>query len=136
VSARLRLSQFALASAIVGAAIWLALNPDKLDPARLQSFMRHLVVWAPVGHVVLFALGTILFLPGAIFGFAGGLLFGPFWGTILNLVGAMLGATAAFLVGRYVAADRVRGWAGPRLQPVDGRTIHNTSGAHADIIQS
>ena len=55
------------------------------------------------------------------FGLAGGLLFGPLWGTILNLAGVMLGATAAFLVGRYVAADWVRSLTGPRLQRlVDG----------------
>jgi rhodanese-related sulfurtransferase len=37
------------------------------------------------------------------------------WGTIANLAGATLGATAAFLVARYVAADWVRQKAGARL---------------------
>jgi uncharacterized membrane protein YdjX (TVP38/TMEM64 family)/rhodanese-related sulfurtransferase len=64
---------------------------------------------------VLFALATILFVPGAIFGLLGGVFFGPFWGTALNLVGATLGATAAFLVARYVAADWVRRKASRRL---------------------
>ena len=85
-----------LVVAIAGAAIWFAFNSDKLDPALVEGTMRDLGPWAPVGHVVLFALGTIVFLPGAIFGLAGGLLFGPLWGTILNLAGATLGATAAF----------------------------------------
>jgi uncharacterized membrane protein YdjX (TVP38/TMEM64 family)/rhodanese-related sulfurtransferase len=48
-------------------------------------------------------------VPGAIFGLAGGALFGPLWGTIFNLVGATLGATAAFLIARYLAQDWVRG---------------------------
>ncbi|MBR2813104.1 MAG: VTT domain-containing protein [Reyranella sp.] len=65
---------------------------------------------------MLFAIATVLFLPGAVFGLAGGLLFGPLWGTILNLIGATLGATAAFLVGRYLAGDWVRRRAGPRLE--------------------
>jgi rhodanese-related sulfurtransferase/membrane protein DedA with SNARE-associated domain len=68
------------------------------------------------GCVALFALGTILFVPGAVFGLAGGILFGPVWGTVLNLTGATLGATAAFLVARYVAADWVRQKAGARLE--------------------
>jgi rhodanese-related sulfurtransferase len=42
-------------------------------------------------------------------------LLGPVWGTIANLAGATLGATAAFLVARYVAADWVRQKAGARL---------------------
>jgi uncharacterized membrane protein YdjX (TVP38/TMEM64 family) len=72
--------------------------------------------WGPAAHVVLFALGTVLFVPGALFGLAGGVLFGPVWGTILNIAGATLGATAAFLVARYVAADWVREKAGVRLE--------------------
>ena len=77
--------------------------------------MRSLGLWAPVAHVVLFALGTILFVPGVLFGLAGGALFGPVWGTVLNLAGATLGAAAAFLVARYLAADWVRRKAGGRL---------------------
>src|SRR5262249_19063962 len=115
------LSRFALLGIIAGAAVWLALNPDKLDPSRVEGAVRDLGVWAPIGHVVLFALGTIFFLPGTLFGLAGGLLFGPLWGTILNLTGAMLGATAPFFVGRFVAADWARRMAGPSWQRrIDG----------------
>jgi len=95
--------------------VWLAFNRDRLDPAVIESAIHHLGFWAPLGHIVLFALGTILFVPGAIFGLVGGALFGPLWGAVLNLAGAILGATAAFLVARYVAADWVRRKAGGRL---------------------
>jgi rhodanese-related sulfurtransferase/membrane protein DedA with SNARE-associated domain len=43
----------------------------------------------------------------------------PLWagvGTILNVTGATLGATAAFLIARYVAADWVREKAGAKLE--------------------
>jgi len=108
--------RLALAVAIAGVALWLAFNRDSLDPALIESSVRDLGPWAPVGHVVLFALATVLFLPGVVFGLAGGVLFGPVWGTILNLAGATLGATAAFLVGRYLAGDWVRRRAGARLE--------------------
>jgi len=100
---------------IAAVAVWLAFNRDRLDPAVIESAIHHLGFWAPLGHIVLFALGTILFVPGAIFGLVGGALFGPLWGAVLNLAGAILGATAAFLVARYVAADWVRRKAGGRL---------------------
>jgi uncharacterized membrane protein YdjX (TVP38/TMEM64 family)/rhodanese-related sulfurtransferase len=109
-----------LGFSILGGALWLALNRDQLDPAAIEGAMRNLALWGPVAHVVLFALGTVLFVPGALFGLAGGVLFGPLWGTILNLAGATLGATAAFLVARYVAADSVRRKGGARLE----RLIH------------
>jgi uncharacterized membrane protein YdjX (TVP38/TMEM64 family) len=100
---------------IAGAALWLFANRARLDPALLETAVRDLGPWTPLVHIALFALATLLFVPGALFGLAGGALFGPVWGTILNLVGATLGATAAFLVGRYLAGDWVRRRAGPRL---------------------
>ena len=112
---RAMLLRLALGLAIAGAAIWLALNRERVDPALIESSVRDLGLWAPLGYVALFALATVLFVPGAIFGLAGGVLFGPVWGTVLNLIGATLGATLAFLAARYLAADWVRRKAGGRL---------------------
>jgi hypothetical protein len=70
----------------------------------------------PAAHVVLFTCGTSLFVPGALFGLPGGVLFGPVWGTLLNLTGATLGATAAFLVAGYIVADWLRGRAAGRME--------------------
>jgi uncharacterized membrane protein YdjX (TVP38/TMEM64 family)/rhodanese-related sulfurtransferase len=105
-----------LSLAIVAGVLWLALHRGQLDPVIVENAIRSLGPWGPVAHVALFALGTVLFVPGALFGLAGGVLFGPVLGTILNIAGATLGATAAFLVARYVAADWVREKAGTRLE--------------------
>jgi uncharacterized membrane protein YdjX (TVP38/TMEM64 family)/rhodanese-related sulfurtransferase len=94
----------------------LALNRDRIDPAAVESAIRSLGLWGPVAHVALFALAAVLFVPGALFGLAGGILFGPILGALVNLTGATLGATAAFLIARYLAADRVRAKAGARLE--------------------
>ena len=107
--------RLALGLLIAAAAVWLAFNRDHLDPALIESAIHDFGVLAPLGHIVLFALATILFVPGTIFGLLGGVLFGPFWGTALNLASATLGATAAFLVARYIAADWVRRKASGRL---------------------
>src|SRR5215467_4600486 len=108
-------SRLALWLLIAAVAVWLALNRDHFDPMLIESAIHDLGLLAPLGHVVLFALGTILFVPGAIFGLLGGALFGPLWGAVLNLAGATLGATAAFLVARHAAAEWVRGKLGGRL---------------------
>jgi uncharacterized membrane protein YdjX (TVP38/TMEM64 family)/rhodanese-related sulfurtransferase len=109
------LPRLSLGLAIVAGALWLALNRSQVDPALIENAMRDLGAWGAAAHVVLFALGTVLFVPGVLFALAGGLLFGPVWGTILNLTGATLGATAAFLAARYLAGDWVRCKAGGRL---------------------
>ena len=64
----------------------------------------------------IYAIGTLLFLPGSVLTLAGGALFGPFWGTLYNLTGATIGATLAFLLARYLAADLVKRKTGGRLK--------------------
>jgi uncharacterized membrane protein YdjX (TVP38/TMEM64 family) len=115
-SLRAALPRLLLGFAILVGTLGLALNRDQFDPSAVEGTIRNLGLWGPAAHVALFALGTVLFVPGALFGLAGGALFGPVWGTILNLAGATLGATAAFLVARYVVADWVRRKAGTRLE--------------------
>jgi uncharacterized membrane protein YdjX (TVP38/TMEM64 family)/rhodanese-related sulfurtransferase len=112
---RTLLPRLLLGLPIVAGAVWLALNRDQFDPVLIESAMRSLGPWGPAAYVALFALATVLFAPGALLALAGGVLFGPLWGTALNLTGATLGATAAFLVARYVAADWARRKAGARL---------------------
>jgi uncharacterized membrane protein YdjX (TVP38/TMEM64 family) len=109
------LPRLILGLVLAGATIWVALNRDSLDPTLIESTVRDLGLLAPLAHILLFAVATILFVPGVIFGLAGGALFGPLLGTILNLAGATLGATAAFLIARYLATGWVRGRAGPLL---------------------
>jgi uncharacterized membrane protein YdjX (TVP38/TMEM64 family)/rhodanese-related sulfurtransferase len=113
---RTALPRVALGLAVLVGTLWLALYRERIDPAILENVLRTLGPWGPVAHITLFALGTVLFLPGALFGLVGGILFGPVWGTILNLAGATLGATAAFLVARYAVANRVRQRVGAKLE--------------------
>ena len=103
-------------SGLAAVAFLLAAYRDRLDFETVEQWTRGLGMWAPLGHVLLFGAGTVLFAPGAIFGLVGGALFGPLWGTLLNLAGATIGATAAFIVARYAAADWVRATTGERIE--------------------
>jgi uncharacterized membrane protein YdjX (TVP38/TMEM64 family) len=106
---------------LAGAALWATIHYAALDLTSIESTIRGLGVWAPAGYIAAYALATVLFLPGALFGLAGGALFGPLWGTAWNLAGATLGATLAFLAARYVASDWVaRKAAGRMKQIVEG----------------
>lgn len=103
--------------ALIAAAIAiLALNRDKLDLDLLDTWLADLGGLAPVAYVGLYAVGTVLFAPGSLFTMAGGALFGPVWGTLLNLTGATVGAGIAFLVARYLAADWVANRTGGALK--------------------
>lgn len=85
------------------------------DAVALQVWVESAGMAGPLLFMAIYALATVLFLPGSIITLAGGALFEPIWGTAWNLTGATLGAALAFLITRYVAADWVARRAGPRL---------------------
>ncbi len=88
---------------------------DRFDVAALQAWVENAGTAGPIMFMMLYALATVLFLPGSVLTLAGGALFGPFWGTLWNLTGATAGAALAFLIARYLGADWATRRAGPRL---------------------
>jgi uncharacterized membrane protein YdjX (TVP38/TMEM64 family) len=99
------------------AAVGVALTQrGRFDSAALQAWVEGAGAAGPVLFMGLYAVATVLFLPGAVITLAGGALFGPLWGTLWNLTGATLGAALAFLIARYLGADWVTRRAGPRMQ--------------------
>ena len=85
---------------------------------NVQSVLRSALDWigglgslGPVIFVLLYILATVLFLPGSILTLGAGLVFGVVKGSICVSIAATLGATCAFLVGRYLA----RGWVSARI---------------------
>jgi uncharacterized membrane protein YdjX (TVP38/TMEM64 family)/rhodanese-related sulfurtransferase len=89
---------------------------DYLDASALQQWMQGAGAAGPIVFMFVYALATVLFLPGSVLTLAGGALFGPVFGTLYNLTGATMGATLAFLVARYLASEWVERKTGGRLK--------------------
>ena len=89
---------------------------DQFDAAALETWVHEAGPVAPLLFILMYALAATLFIPGTVFTLAGGALFGPVLGTLYNLTGATLGATLAFLIARYLAADLVANKAGGRVK--------------------
>jgi len=79
----------------------------QFNVAVLEDWLAGAGVMAPLLFIGIYAISTVLLLPGSVLTIAGGVLFGPIWGTFYNLTGATIGATMAFLVARYLASDLV-----------------------------
>lgn len=98
-----------------------ALYRGQISSAALESLVKDAGPAGPLLYIGLYAVATVLFLPGSILTLAGGAIFGPVWGTVCSLIGATAGATAAFLIARYLASDwvsrRASGWI---KQVIDG----------------
>lgn len=89
---------------------------DRFDAAALAAWIDGAGAAGPILFIAVYALATVLFLPGTMVTLAGGALFGPVLGTVYNLAGATLGAGLAFLVSRHLAAEWVESRVGGRLK--------------------
>jgi uncharacterized membrane protein YdjX (TVP38/TMEM64 family) len=95
--------------------------------------LRELLRWisglgstAPLVFVPSYVVACVLFIPGSILTLSAGFLFGVIRGSIYVSVAATLGATVAFLIGRYVArqwlATRLARY--PKFKAVDEAVAH------------
>jgi uncharacterized membrane protein YdjX (TVP38/TMEM64 family) len=83
-------------------------NPQEILREALQWIDRLGTVGA-IAFIALYIIATVAFFPGSILTLGAGVIFGVVWGSLYVFIGATLGATAAFLVGRYLARDWVAG---------------------------
>lgn len=92
---------------------------DALDQDRLRSGIDRWGASGPLLYIAIFAIAPVLFLPGLPITVAGGLAFGPLWGTVYASIGSTLGAGLAFLVARYFAREAVSELLGERWKRID-----------------
>ena len=78
-----------------------------LRPSHIQQVIRSFGMLAPVFYLAIYVLSCVFLIPASIITLAGGLAFGPLWGTLLAVTGAVLGASAAFYVARRLGRETV-----------------------------
>jgi uncharacterized membrane protein YdjX (TVP38/TMEM64 family) len=115
-SPRVRLAILALVVLGAGGALVATGGPS------LQAVREAVDAAGPLGAVA-FVVGyaglTVALVPGSALTIAGGVLFGPFLGTALVVVGATAGACAAFGLGRRLGRAGVEAVAGERIGRLD-----------------
>lgn len=97
----------------------------------VAQWLTSLVGWinahketAWVAFIAVYIAATVLMLPGSILTLAAGYVFGLLYGTLLVSVASVTGATAAFLIGRWLGRGWVRDKVGAdaRLAAIDAAT--------------
>ncbi len=101
---RLWILRVALAVAIIAALVFLPVA-DCLQYA-IDSIER-MGGLGVVLFILLYILASVFFLPGSILTLGAGAVYGVVWGSIWASIASTLGASAAFLIGRYLARDRI-----------------------------
>ena len=88
---------------------WSKALSDQNMLQQLQAIMRtHYWYGVMIYSVVTIVGCVVLALPGISFAILAGLLFGPWEGTLYCLLATTLGASGAFLVGRFFLKDTVK----------------------------
>jgi uncharacterized membrane protein YdjX (TVP38/TMEM64 family) len=118
--------RFVSGSLLIGLAVFAAFLALKVFVAEdmLKSILRWIAGLGPLGPLIfigLYIVAPVLLFPGVILTIGAGTIFGLLAGSIYVSIGATLGATCAFLIGRYAA----RGWvaaktgANPKFRAID-----------------
>src|SRR5258708_15819546 len=93
-----------VAAALVVAARYLHVQ------ALLKQALDGVGQFGPCGaiiFIVIYVVATVLFVPGSVLTLGAGAVFGVVWGSVYVSVSSILGATCAFLVGRYLARGAI-----------------------------
>ncbi len=68
----------------------------------IRSWIQGKGIWGPVVYVLLLTVLPLVLFPDSVIVIAGGLTFGLLWGTVLTVIGSVLGAAIAFWIARYL----------------------------------
>jgi len=110
-----------LAAFIVAAIVLVRFSPLKgyLTADGLGRFLENAGLWAPLVYIVIYAVGVCLFVPGSVLTGIGAVIFGAYWGFVYVWIGAMIGASVAFLIGRTLGREFAASLVGDRLRRYD-----------------
>jgi uncharacterized membrane protein YdjX (TVP38/TMEM64 family) len=98
---------------------------EYLTAKQLGLFLASAGFWAPLLFVFIYAGGVCLFLPGTLLTALGAAIFGPYFGFLYVWLGAMLGSSLAFFIGRYLGRDFAASLIGERLKRYDDAIERN-----------
>lgn len=113
---------------MLGLAIYLVRFSPLKDLFTVEAFGLILTdsgAWAPLAFIVIYAVAVCLFIPGTLLTGVGAAIFGPYWGFAWVWLGAMLGASAAFIIGRTLGREFAASLIGDRLKKYDDAIERN-----------
>jgi len=93
--------------------------------AALSNFLESAGMWAPLLFILVYAVGICLFVPGTLLTALGAAIFGAYWGFLYVWIGAMVGASAAFWIGRTLGREFAASLVGDRLKKYDDAIERN-----------
>lgn len=105
---------------VAAVAAWLAASPSgRAGLADVAMRLGDSGLPGIAGFVVVYVGATLLMIPGTLMSLAAGFVYGPWLGLLVVSPASVLGATAAFLAGRYLVREQLQARFGPKVHAVD-----------------
>ena len=99
--------------------IHLTLVKELFTQTALSNFLKTVGIWAPLFFIFVYTVGLCLFVPGTVLTALGAAIFGAYWGFLYVWIGAMVGSSAAFWIGRTLGREFAASAIGDRLRKYD-----------------
>lgn len=98
---------------------------ELFSPGVLRTYVDAAGLWAPLAFILFYSTGVCLFVPGTLLTGIGAAIFGPYLGFVYVWLGAMVGSSAAFFIGRTLGRDFTASLVGERLKRFDEAIARN-----------
>jgi len=108
---QIKMVLFILWGTVVGLAVYVYLNREFSitgTVGTLREFIGRSGVWGPLIYVSAYAGRSLIFFPASMLTVSAGILFGPWLGILLTVIGENISANISFVVGRYFTADLLK----------------------------
>jgi uncharacterized membrane protein YdjX (TVP38/TMEM64 family) len=100
-----KIIKFSILAAVVAGILWVTRYfglYEFLTPQRIRDFVVSFGIWSPIIYISIYVLRTFFLFSASVLSIAGGLAFGPFWGTVYTVIGASLSSAVAFFIARWL----------------------------------
>jgi len=100
---------------------------SRLTPESIRKLIISFGWWGPVVYVFMYTIRPLLLFPAIILTLAGGLAFGPWWGTLYVVIGGLLGACLCFAIARSLGHEKTKKYLGnfPQIQAFDDQVVEH-----------
>ena len=116
-----------LVAFIIAAILLVRFTPVKLflTADALGRFLDMAGFWAPLAFILVYAAGVCFFVPGTLLTGLGAAIFGAYRGFVWVWIGAMLGSSLAFFIGRTLGREFAASLIGNKLKKYDDAIERN-----------
>lgn len=100
---------------------------SRLTPEAIRKVILSFGWWGPAVYIFIYTIRPLLLFPALILTLAGGLAFGPWWGTLYVIIGGLLGACLCFWIARSLGQEKMKKYMGqfPQIQAFDDQIVEH-----------